>query len=403
MAPVRPPTRGTDGPDDDNDNDDDDAPQDDDDSDSADGDADASDSDDTDTSDPTTDSDESSSGGEPSGIPILGDGTHDISTLDLAEIGNSGDQLSTPTDCEFHNVNSDELWVTNMGTNSITIFEGTGTASQTSTWRNDGFSSDHFLARPSALAFGQPGVMATSQNTDLITQPSTPWDFMGPTMWGADLSYFNGGHSSHLDMLHNSPNSGGIAWESANIYWVHDGEHGSLTRYDFHSDHGLGGSDHSDGEVYRYAPAEVGYGGDVVSHVAFDPATGYVYLADTANNGIFVLDSNTGNVGGDIGPNYDGGIQRGVNGASFSMMIQGAELTTPMARPSGLEIHDDYLFVTDNETSTIFGFTLEGELVDWLDTGFAPGALMGICFDTTGSMYGVDAGANGVWRISVRE
>jgi hypothetical protein len=85
------------------------------------------------------------------------------------------------------------------------------------------------------------------------------------------------------------------------------------------------------------------------------------------------------------------------------MMVQGGGLQAPMSKPSGLELEGEYLFVTDNETGIIFGFTLQGELVDWLETGFAPGALMGICFDSDGSMYGVDAAANGAWRISVRE
>ena len=36
---------------------------------------------------------------------------------------------------------------------------------------------------------------------------------------------FNGDHDSHLDMLHNSPDSAGIAWERDNVYWVLDGAH----------------------------------------------------------------------------------------------------------------------------------------------------------------------------------
>lgn len=344
----------------------------------------------------------SSSGDAHGGIPVLGDGTHSIDSVELSVIATAADELAKPTDLAFNPEVPGQLWVVNWATNSIVIIEQAGRAGQSSSHRYAGATSDHFLARPSGIAFGTPGVMATSQQTDEPTQSTTPWDFMGPTLWGADPSFFDAGDASHLDMLHNSPNSSGIAWESRNIYWVHDGEHGSLTRYDFHADHGLGGIDHSDGEVYRFAAYELGYEPGVASHVAFHHATGYVYCADTANNRIFVLDSNTGTIAGDLPPNYDGGIQRGVNGASYDTMVSGADMPAPMSKPSGLEIHDDYVFVTDNETSIIFGLTLDGHVVDWLETELPAGTLMGIAFDTDGSLFAVDAAGDRVLRIAAR-
>lgn len=343
---------------------------------------------------------ESSSGGEAGGIPVLGDGTHSIDNVELTVIATAEDELSKPTDLAFNPEVAGELWVTNNNTDSIVIIEQAGRAGQSSSRRNAGATSSHFLARPSGIAFGTPGVMATSQQTDLPTQTTTPWDFMGPTLWTTDASIFDAGDSSHLDMLHNSPNSSGIAWEAENIYWVHDGEHGSLTRYDFNEDHGLAGTDHTDGEVYRFAAEELGYEPGVASHVAFDHATGVVYCADTANNRIFALDSTTGEIAGDLMPNYDGGIQRGVNGSTYGSMINGADMPAPMLKPSGLEIHDSYIFVTDNETSIIFGFSMEGEVIDWLDTELAPGTLMGIAFDDDGSMFAVDAAGDRVLRIA---
>ena len=38
---------------------------------------------------------------------------------------------------------------------------------------------------------------------------------MGPTLWDGNLNIYDGGHASHLDMLHNSPNGAGIAWGPA--------------------------------------------------------------------------------------------------------------------------------------------------------------------------------------------
>ena len=59
---------------------------------------------------------------------------------------------------------------------------------------------------------------------------------MGPTLWTNDGSIYNGGHATHYDMLHDSPNGAGIAWESGTAYWIFDGWHQSLTRYNFRND-----------------------------------------------------------------------------------------------------------------------------------------------------------------------
>ena len=342
-----------------------------------------------------------STGTEPMGIPVLGNLAHTLDAVEFSIIA-MGD-MSRPSDLEFSNMVDGELWVTNMDDDSITIIENANRDGQAQSRRWSANGSAHFLARPSAIAFGMAGVAATSQNTDLVTQPTTPADFMGPTLWGADSSFFDGGHASHLDMLHNSPNGAGIAWETGNVYWVYDGAHGSLTRYDFHSDHGLGGADHSDGEVYRLIEAELGYRAGVASHVAYHAGSATVYAADTANNRILVLDATTGEIAGDIGPNYDGGIQRGVNGAEFTIMINGGDLEVPMTAPSGLEIHDDYLFVTDYDSSMIYGFSLDGQLIDWLDTEIPGESLMGITFDTDGSLFGVNSAAAEVYRIAALE
>jgi hypothetical protein len=376
-----------------------------------DGDSDPDDEDDSASTDPEDDdnsesgesgeSGSDSTGEEPQGIPVLGSLAHTLDAVEFSVIA-SGD-MTRPSDLEFNPEVDGELWVTNLDDDSITIIENANRDGQTQSNRWSANGSAHFLARPSGIAFGTPGVMATSQQTDLITQPSTPADFMGPTLWGADSSFYEGGHNSHLDMLHNSPNSSGIAWEQGNVYWVYDGYHGSLTRYDFHSDHGLGGTDHTDGEVYRLAAEELGYEANVASHVAYHAPSNMVYAADTANNRIFVLDATTGEVGGDIAPNYDGGIQRGVNGAEFATMINGGDVELPMVKPSGLEIHDDYLFVTDYATSVIYGFSLQGELIDWLETEIPAESLMGITFDTDGSLFGVNAAAGEVYRVAAIE
>src|SRR5690606_13392082 len=136
----------------------------------------------------------------------------------------------------------------NHDTNSISVI----TAPDTDAQSGSAFSSmgsNHFLPKPAALSFNPvTGFFATAHEEDERTQGAngTPADFMGPTLWTSDMEIFDGGHGGHMDMLHNSPNAVGIAWERDNVYWVVDGYHNALTRYDFAQDHGPGGSDHTD-------------------------------------------------------------------------------------------------------------------------------------------------------------
>ena len=199
-------------------------------------------------------------------------------------------------------------------------------------------------------------------------------------------------------MLHHSPNAVGIAWEAGTAYWVTDGWHSSLTRHDFADDHGPGGACHGDGIVTRYADGEFS---DVVSHVVHDPATGLVYYADTGRNRIAVLDPSTGVNTGPVGPDYDGATQTAVSGSTVWTVVNGDDVG--MVAPAGLELSDCRLFVTDHATSTIFAFTLNGQLLDWLDTGLPAGSLMGMAFDPDdGSLFVVDALGSRVLRIAPR-
>jgi sugar lactone lactonase YvrE len=260
--------------------------------------------------------------------------------------------------------------------------------------------SDHFFAHPAAVAFGTSEYAASAQDTDEVTQMSTPEDFMGPTLWSTDLDLFDAGWASHMDMLHNSPSSSGIAWEKDNIFWVFDGYHESLTRYNFNEDHGPGGEDHSDGEVWRYAEGEVSYVDGVASHLVFDPNTEFLWVADTGNNRIAFLDTNSGTEGGNVRPNYDYIRQKRVNDAFLITLVDGA--VHDMQQPSGIELHDDMLFVSDHGTGFIYAFTLQGELVDWLDTGLGSGALSGMSFHPDGSLYVTNSKANEVIRIAAK-
>lgn len=341
----------------------------------------------------------------PQGIPVLGSYDHTFASVDYQWIGTAADGLSVPRDAAFNPLNPAELWVTSRANNSVIIFTNPGTPEQTSQWTS-GSGSEHFLAQPSGIAMGNNGFFATIHETDDQTQGlnGTPADFMGPTLWRAEPSTFEGGHASHWDMLHNSPNGMGIAWQRDNVYWVFDGYHSSITMYDFRFDHGAAGSDHTDGIVTRYVEGEVTWVENVPSHMEFDPPGGnLLYIADTGNSRIAVLDTATGSPGGDTFPNYDGTTQTQVNGASMTTLVDGLSLDPPMTMPSGLAIHDGHIFVTDNASSTIFAFDMQGQLVDWLVMDNVPaGSLTGVTFDTVGQLYTADALGNTVHRISAK-
>lgn len=345
-----------------------------------------------------------STGGEPvSGIPILGDGTHDINNVDVTIISSPDDGLNFPTDLEFKPGATLELWVTNREDFSIVIYQDAGLPSQLADKRQAGFDNGaHFLAKPAALAFNADGSsFATAQQENEVTQPGDPADggFMGPTLWTGDYDVFQAGHQSHLDMLHNSPLSSGIAWESENTYWVFDGTHGSLTRYMFNETHGLGGTDHTDGEIYRYADAQLGYETSIPSHVVLDG--GYVYAADSANGRIVRLDPSTAVGANSIIPNYDGCEMAYMDDGELITLVDGSTLPAEMTTPSGLELHDGMLFTTDPYQGRVFAFDTDGNLLDWLDTGFDPGSLTGMAFDDDGNMWIADSAANQIRRFSV--
>ena len=340
------------------------------------------------------------SAGDP--IALLGNGTHSLDGLDFAVVATSADGLATPRDLEFHPQRTTELWTVNLEGHATVVLDNPGTPEQSYT-RYAAPGASHFMARPAAIAFGANGNFASAQEEDELTQGDlTPEDFMGPSLWISDRAIFDGGHGGHLDMLHNSPNGAGVAWERDNRYWIFDGYHASVTMYDFNEDHGPGGSFHGDGEVARYVEGEVGYMGDVPSHMEFDHDAGELLIADTGNNRIATLDPTVGEAGQRIMPNYDGGSQYAMNGGLLETLADGSDVM--LERPSGLALHDGVVFVSDNSASRIVGLDRQtGELRDYLDlSGEVPsGGLMGIEIGPDGALWAVNAVDSEIIRIAV--
>ncbi len=309
-------------------------------------------------------------------VPEFGaDTTREIQILATANNG-----LNQPRDLEFNNAHPDQLFIVNQGDNSVSVIHDFGSGSA-SIAKYSGPGGNHFCSKPAALAFGTPGLFATAQEQDQVTQPSTPWDFMGPTLWDSALPNFDAGHRSHIDMLHNSPNAVGIAHQSGNRYFVFDGEHQSISWYDFGSDHGHGGNDHSDGVVRRYAEGQVSYVPGTPSHLEF--VDGLLYIADTGNQRIAVLDPSIGSLGSGITPNYDQTDQRQIEGASLQTFVGG--LGANLQAPSGLLFHQNRLFVSDAATGEIIAFNMDGTELGRIDTGSA--GIMGLTVGPEGDLY----------------
>ena len=349
----------------------------------------------------------------PPGIAVLGNFTHDISSVAVAVIATEADGLNGPRDLEFHPTHPNQLWVLNRNDASMVIFSELGTGDQSSVKKQDLVDSGEvFMPQGAALAFSPGGWEGTSNFATIheAYYPNDfpggpPPDFMGPTLWTSNLDVFNGGHSGHLDMLHNTPMGMGIAWEKDNVYWVFDGHHSSITRYDFALGQGPGSAFADDGIVSRYVSGQVKREPDVVSHLAFDHSTDLLFIADTGNNRVATLATDSGTQGDDMPldtlydcvPAQDACSWHIMDDAILETFMDGA--MHGISKPSALALEDDILFISDYETGTLYAFDKEGQLMDWLDLQ-RPQALGGMAFDSNGNLHVVDTIAHEIIKLS---
>ncbi|MFK7809143.1 MAG: hypothetical protein AB8F74_15175, partial [Saprospiraceae bacterium] len=189
----------------------------------------------------------------------------------LEEVADSGDGLDKPTDLDFFPIlGKDELWVINertenAGGSTVTISDASS-GNPSDFWERIDGNSWHFMSLPSAIAFSSdnfnfansPGVQDANHNGGTFT---------GPSLWSSDPDIYAqdpgpGLNGSHLDMLHGSPTSRGIAHEVDNVFWVYDDWNDDIVRYDFVEDHGPGYDDHSDAIVRRYRDIDIDGDGD---------------------------------------------------------------------------------------------------------------------------------------------
>lgn len=317
----------------------------------------------------------------------------------LTVVGSSKDGLNVPRDLKFNPVHPEQLWVVNEGDNGAVIYQHPGESAQTADHRVD-YYAVHFMSHVSSLSFNdQANTFGTCQESDNHERRGYADYFMGPTLWMADLNEFakvNQGDNdllgSHIDMLHQSPFCMGIAWDTGNVYWVYDGYNKNIVRYDFEKDHGPGGDDHSDGIVRRYSDITVKRVPNVVSHMVLDHQSGLLYIADTGNSRVMSLDTKGGSKSGALHTDNEPLAEySSYTGAAYKKVVDG------LGQPSGIELNQQRIFVSDHSNGQIGAYTLDGQLLGTLKTG-AKG-IMGITIGPDGKLWFVDASANTVVRV----
>lgn len=322
------------------------------------------------------------------------------------EINAPNTNLNRPTDLAFFPIlGKNELWVVNQriessGGSTLTVNEAT-TDSPEFLHRVDG-NAWHFMSLPTGIAF-------SSDNFNFATSPGVKdanhgnGTFTGPTLWSSDIDIYaqpSGGNGSHLDMLHGSPFSMGIAHEVDNVFWVYDDWNKDIVRYDFVDDHGPGNDDHSDAIVRRYKSIGIDADGDIPNHMVLDKATGWLYFVDNGNDRVMRLDINSGTTGSNLPLiNEDLSEHSQMIGFTVETIIDG-----DLDRPCGIEIMESRLLVGDYATGEIIVYDMDNSFMELgrIPTEDGPG-LTGITVGSEGYIWYVNRIHNSLSRLEPGE
>ena len=343
---------------------------------------------------------------------ILFGSTGALSALPLFE---PPDAIST-TDLAFNSARPDELWavqrrapndlpcteVDDSGCNDLIGRTVIISAATSDAWQNR-LKADpngwHFMRRPTSIAFGGGELFATCHEARTGNYTDDTADYIGPTLWSSDPAIFAiqppGKNGSHLDMLHETPFCMGIAHHTANAYFTFNGQIGSIDAYDFQAPHEVGGEDHKDGRMRRFVEGQLLRVPEIPSHLAYDARTRELFIADTGNGRVAVLDTASGTPGAPIDANepmaecvsMDGGVLR--------------DFVPPgtIGAPSGVTLHEGVVLVADNQSSRIWAFDRAGQVVLSVDTGLPGGTLAGIEVGPDRRIYAADLLGGRVLRL----
>lgn len=325
----------------------------------------------------------------------------------IVQIAGPAEQISTPTDLDFHPVLSNyELWVCNkrtenQGGSTVTIYNA-GSSSQTSIHKVDG-NAWHFMSLPTGIAFSDNGNWANSPGVYDANHNGGD-AFTGPALWSSDMAIYgepSGGNGSHLDMLHLSPYSQGIAAEVDNVFWIFDGYTNDIVRYDFAEDHGPGNSFHGDAIVRRYSDDAIAKdpNDQIVSHLVLDKDKKWLYVVDHGNNRVIRIDITTGSdQGGTVDYPQNEAL---VEYSEFTGYTQETVVAAgDLSKPAGIDVIDDRMIVSEYESGDIIIYDIS--VIPALELhriNTELNSLQGVKIGPDGRIWFVDYNSNGVYRV----
>jgi len=363
--------------------------------------------------------------------PAIGTGDHSPASVTFTKLADDDDDVQEPRDLDFNPRVEGELWVVNFEDDSVVIIHDATGDDPEPEYKKDwygyftGEPASHFMAEPTAIAFGAdettfgtPGTFATcGESRNTYDDFAPPNDFMGAALWSSDLDVFanrpNLVLGSHLDMLHCGPLCMGLSHQEDNEYWAFTGrardpespfnqnaflQEAAIVHYNFNEDDGIGNDNHSDGEAYQYVTGEVDYVSGVPSHLVYDEKTELLYIADTGNSRIAALDTDSGDADVQLVPHEPMFDYRVMDDAEITDVVPDGGV---LDQPSGLALWNGHLYVSDHATGVIHAFDLEGTRVNYLDTGRGKDALAGIVMGPDERLYFVDMSYDEVLRIDV--
>ena len=331
-------------------------------------------------------------------------------TVHVTTIAGPADGINQPLDLDFNHspLSPYDLWVVNTGAsgNAIAILHNApDETSRVIRVKKDSRAS-HFMWRTHAIAMGSNGTFATAQN-GAPGNFNPFYQFMGPTLWSSDTAVFASRYqddkqilASHLDMLHQSPMNLGIAHDHDNAYWVSDAYYNDITLYDFKDPHEVGGTDHRDGIIHRYADAHVSAGelGEP-GHIALDKNSGYLYIVDPGANIVTRMNTKTGAfIRNLVAPPES--MENLAEYSEWKGALVDTVLADSLGEPVGIEVNRNRLFVGDRASGNIRVYSITNDTVQYLGS-IQTGAkeLLGICYGPDEHLWFVDRASSTVGRL----
>ena len=247
---------------------------------------------------------------------------------------------------------SGEVWVANRWSHDVAVGASTADGSmEFRVWRDR--APYHYMARVSALAFDDVGLVVTTCQDSLNEYwgKMDPNLFMGPSLYevypcdgyygrpswssnGAEIDVAPAGDQGsncaplssltlegkpcsegsdcwliHSDMLHEAPLCTGIAHEagavtdggfraeplrSGRVFWYLDGLNNELMRYDLSTGHGPGILDHRTANIRRYIDVPVERMEDVPSHMVVDEESRSLFVVRPQSGSVVRVNIDSG-------------------------------------------------------------------------------------------------------------